>query len=68
MERNKQITDLAKSINQLSSIYKQLNELVIDQCSLIDRIDFNIEETLVHLDKGVDHLRGAEENASSPFA
>jgi len=26
----------------LSTIYKQLNELVIEQGSLIDRIDFNI--------------------------
>jgi t-SNARE complex subunit (syntaxin) len=41
-ERNKQITELVQSINQLSNIYKQLNELVIEQCSLIDRIDFNI--------------------------
>jgi syntaxin 16 len=41
-ERNRQIADLVKSINQLSSIYKHLNELVIDQGSLIDRIDYNI--------------------------
>lgn len=41
--KNKQITDLVKSINQLSNVYKQLNELVIEQGSLIDRIDFNIE-------------------------
>ena len=43
LQRNKQITDLVKSINQLNGIYKQLNELVIEQGSLIDRIDFNIE-------------------------
>lgn len=42
-QRNKQITDLVKSINQLSSVYKELNELVIAQGSLIDRIDFNID-------------------------
>jgi syntaxin 16 len=53
MERNKQISDLVKSINQLSTIYKQLNELVIEQGSLIDRIDFNIEETYTHCEKGV---------------
>ena len=41
-QRNKQIAELVKTINQLSSIYKQLNELVIEQGSLIDRIDFNI--------------------------
>lgn len=67
-QRNKQITDLVKSINQLSSIYRQLNELVIDQGSLIDRIDFNIEETFTHIEKGITHLKGADESASSPCA
>jgi len=44
----------------LSTIYKQLNELVIEQGSLIDRIDFNIEETFSHVDKGVEHLEKAD--------
>ena len=57
-----------KSINTLSSIYKELNELVIEQGSIIDRIDFNIEETFTHVEKGNEHLRGAEDKASSPCA
>lgn len=44
--RNKQIGELVKSINQLANLYRELNEMVIQQGSLIDRIDFNIEETL----------------------
>ena len=40
---NQQIDELVKSINKLSSIYKELNELVIMQGSIIDRIDINIE-------------------------
>ena len=67
-ERNKQITDLVKSINQLTNVYKQLNELVIDQGSLIDRIDFNIQETCGHVERGVEHLKGADDKASSPAA
>jgi t-SNARE complex subunit (syntaxin) len=41
---------------------------VIEQGSLIDRIDFNIEETVGHVERGVEHLRGANEKASSPCA
>lgn len=57
--RDTQITELVKSINTLSAIYKELNELVIEQGSIIDRIDFNIEETFTHVEMGNKHLRGA---------
>lgn len=42
--------------------------MVIEQGSIIDRIDYNIEETFTHVEKGNEHLRGAEEKASSPIA
>lgn len=45
-----------------------MNQLVIDQGSIVDRIDYNIESTLEHTKKAVVHLQGAEEAASSPFA
>lgn len=45
-----------------------MNQLVIDQGSIVDRIDYNIEATLQHTKKAVVHLQGAEEAASSAFA
>lgn len=39
---NKKIDELVKNINKLSTIYKELNNLVIEQGSLVDRIDLNI--------------------------
>lgn len=45
-----------------------MNQLVIDQGSLIDRIDYNLEETVQHTKKGVEHLVKAEEHVNSPFA
>lgn len=45
-----------------------MNELVIEQGSLIDRIDYNIEETFNHVEKGIGHLKGADEKAESPCA
>jgi syntaxin 16 len=45
-----------------------LNNLVIEQGSLIDRIDVNIEQTYEHTVKAVAHLEVANEHASSAFA
>lgn len=42
--------------------------MVIEQGSLIDRIDVNIDSTLTHTKKAVVHLEAADEHASSPFA
>ena len=41
---------------------------MIEQGSLIDRIDVNIESTLEHTQKAVVHLVAADEHASSSFA
>ncbi len=39
---------------------KELVQLVIDQGSIIDRIDFNIEETFNHIDRGIIHLKNVD--------
>lgn len=52
---------IVESVNELNSIYKELSNLVIIQGSLLDRIDFNIEESLVHVKKGDRTLTRVEE-------
>lgn len=42
--------------------------MVIQQGSLIDRIDFNIEEAHEHIENGLGHLRNVEEKVDSPCA
>jgi syntaxin 16 len=49
-EREKEINQIAKSILGLAEIFKELNVMVIDQGSVLDRIDYNIEQTNVHLE------------------
>lgn len=68
MLNNEKIDELVKNINKLSTIYKELNDLVISQGSLVDRIDVNIDSTLQHTKNAVVHLVAADEHASSPFA
>ena len=53
------------TINELTKIFKQMNQLVIEQGSILDRIDFNIEETLVQTKKGNEQLTKANEHQKS---
>lgn len=47
---------IVESVNELNAIFKELNNLVIIQGSLLDRIDFNIDESLVQVKKGGETL------------
>lgn len=42
-QREREITDIAKGIIELADIFKELQTMVIDQGTLLDRIDYNIE-------------------------
>ena len=43
-EREKQINQVAESVNDLADIFKEIQVLVIDQGTVLDRIDYNIEQ------------------------
>lgn len=43
-EREKAITKVAESVNDLAEIFKEIQVLVIDQGTILDRIDYNIEQ------------------------
>jgi syntaxin 16 len=42
-QREREINDIAKSIIELSDIFRELQAMVIDQGTMLDRIDYNIE-------------------------
>lgn len=41
--RDREIDQIAKSIAELAELFQDLSSLVIDQGTMLDRIDFNIE-------------------------
>ena len=49
MKREREINDIAKGIIELSDIFKELQAIVIDQGTMLDRIDFNIEKMSVNV-------------------
>lgn len=53
LQREKEINDIAKGIIELADIFKELQNLVIDQGTMLDRIDYNIERMAKNV-KGAD--------------
>lgn len=59
-DRTKAITKLAQNIQELNQIFKDLNSLVIDQGTLLDRLDYNIEQAEKHINQGTQEVVKAE--------
>jgi len=58
--RDKEIIEIAKSIEELGAIFKELAVLVIDQGTILDRIDYNMEAVVEHTKEGIQQLEKAE--------
>lgn len=43
---NKEIEKLAKSMQDLAVLFKELSSLVVEQGTIVDRIDYNVEVAL----------------------
>lgn len=61
-QRDAEIVAIAKSIEELAQIFKELAVLVIDQGTILDRIDYNMEVAVDHAKEGVLELEKAEEH------
>jgi syntaxin 16 len=59
-ERSTQITKIAKSVTELNSIFKELAVLVIDQGTVLDRIDYNLEQVSVKTQEATRQLEKAD--------
>jgi syntaxin 16 len=60
-QRDQEIMHIAKSINELSQIFKELAVLVIDQGTVLDRIDYNMEQVEDKVEQGLGELEKARE-------
>lgn len=54
--RDRELTEIAKSIAQLAELFKDLSALVIDQGTLLDSVEYNIEQTAVQMEDAVREL------------
>ncbi|KAJ9552599.1 hypothetical protein OSB04_016644 [Centaurea solstitialis] len=60
VEREKEIQQVVESVNELAQIMKDLSVLVIDQGTIVDRIDHNIQNVAASVDEGLKQLQKAE--------
>ncbi|XP_043581286.1 syntaxin-16 isoform X2 [Bombus pyrosoma] len=60
VEREEQIGNIVQSIADLRHIFKDLASMVQDQGTILDRIDYNIEQTQVQVQEGYKQLRKAD--------
>jgi len=54
--RDRELTEIAKSIGSLAELFKDLSVLVIDQGTLLDSVEYNIEQTAVQVQEAVTEL------------
>uniref|UniRef100_A0A7S2LZT8 t-SNARE coiled-coil homology domain-containing protein n=1 Tax=Zooxanthella nutricula TaxID=1333877 RepID=A0A7S2LZT8_9DINO len=64
-QRSQEIVQIATSINDLHTIFKELAVLVIDQGSILDRIDYNIEQVVSQSQEANKQLKKAEDSQKS---
>jgi len=59
-DRSAEILQIAKSVNELAQLFNELSVLIVEQGSLLDRIDYNVEQTATNLKSAKKHLDDAE--------
>lgn len=62
---DEEITNLVKSINDLATLFKDLSVLVVEQGTILDRIDYNIEsakEDTINANKNLEAVSKMEKS------
>ena len=62
-ERDQEMANVLKSIVDLNHIFQEMNALLVNQGSLLDRIDYNIESVQMKVEEGAIQLSRAERSA-----
>jgi len=60
MRRDRELREILKSIVELNELFKEFSSLVVEQGTLLDRIDYNIEAACSFVKEGNKNLISAE--------
>jgi syntaxin 16 len=64
-QRNSQIPKIVEQVKELGEIYKHMSNLVIEQGTILDRIDFNIQQAQTQSKQAVVELTKTHEAYTS---
>jgi syntaxin 16 len=60
MRRDRELREILKSIVELNELFKEFSSLVVEQGTLLDRIDYNVETACSFVKEGNKNLISAE--------
>ena len=60
--RDEDLTNLLKSVNELAEIFKDMQALVMEQGTILDRIDYNIDVASVNVSQGKKNITKADKH------
>ena len=61
-QRDEDLTNLLKSVNELASIFKDMQTLVMEQGTILDRIDYNIDIASSNITSGKKSISKADKH------
>ena len=67
-QRDQELNKMIKSVDELATIYKDMQVLVKEQGSILDRIECTVEDTRVNMVKANEELEEADKNLSKNCA
>ncbi|KAI8325222.1 t-SNARE [Martensiomyces pterosporus] len=67
-EREGELANIHESIVELASIFGQMQDMVIDQGTMLDRIDYNVENTVVNVAAAAEELEKADKHQKNAVA
>lgn len=60
-EREREICQIVQSISDLNEIFRDLGAMIVEQGTVLDRIDYNVEQSCVKTKDGLKQLHKAEQ-------
>ena len=61
METSREVQNILAQVNELNQMFQDMHDLVVEQGTVLDRIDYNIEQASEKVGKGLEELKKARE-------
>lgn len=61
LETSREVQNILAQVNELNQMFKDMHDLVVEQGTVLDRIDYNIEQASEKVSKGLEELKKARD-------